>query len=416
MNRIDFHQQDTTQLSAQPQSLSALWRAAVGAGFPVALWRLPNGTEKELIIDGSGDVRTVAIDLDELPMGFAVSPFLNPDGQHTLFLQADWYWRFDEREKVLAEERRLAVEHPAAVRLAQHLERPQPDTVNKATVTVLPPNEGEQEAYEAVIRQAVRQMERGKFRKVVLSRTKALQFEQQPDVVALFNRLCEVYPAAFVSAIFLPEEGQVWLGATPERLVSLDAQGIFRTVSLAGTQSAYNGEGRLKRPSETHWTHKEIEEQALVSRYISDCFKKVHLREYVEEGPKTVMAGNLMHLQTDFTVDTQSANFPQLGTVMTQLLHPTSAVCGMPREAAQRFILQHETHDRELYSGYLGPVNVNGAGQGPTTNLFVNLRCLKLEGEQGTLYAGGGLTKESVPAREWRETELKCQTLLAVIE
>jgi isochorismate synthase len=148
-----------------------------------------------------------------------------------------------------------------------------------------------------------------------------------------------------------------------------------------------------------------------VSRYIIDCFKKIRLREYVESGPKTVVAGNLMHLRTDFAVDTQATNFPQLGTVMLRLLHPTSAVCGMPRPAALLFIATHETHDRELYAGFVGPVNMGGA-----SDLFVHLRCLKLEGQVATLYAGAGLTEDSDPAREWRETELKCRTLLNVME
>ena len=148
----------------------------------------------------------------------------------------------------------------------------------------------------------------------------------------------------------------------------------------------------------------------MVSRYIVNCFKKIRLREYEEEGPKTVLAGNLMHLRTDFSVDTRAVNFPQLGTVMLDLLHPTSAVCGMPKAPALEFILRHETYRREFYSGYLGPINIDRA-----THLFVNLRCLQLREDKAILYAGAGVTAESVAEKEWLETEMKCQTMLRVL-
>jgi len=103
-------------------------------------------------------------------------------------------------------------------------------------------------------------------------------------------------------------------------------------------------------------------------------------------------------------VDMKATNFPQLGTVMLKLLHPTSAVCGMPREAAQEFIAQHENFDRSYFAGFLGPVNL-----GEETNIYVNLRCARLEGEKAWLYAGAGITEDSDPQKEWEETEMKCK-------
>jgi isochorismate synthase len=229
-------------------------------------------------------------------------------------------------------------------------------------------------------------------------------------VVALFDALCDRYPTAFVSAVFLPDTGEIWMGASPETLVSVDAQGVFRTMSLAGTQPASDSAGQSVLPSQARWSHKEIEEQALVSRYIVSCFKKIRLREFEEIGPKTVQAGNLLHLRTDYSVDTQAVAFPQLGTVMLQLLHPTSAVCGMPKAPALDFILKHEAQPRSFYSGYLGPVNI-----GQESHLFVNLRCMRLISNQITYFAGVGITEDSDPAMEWRESVIKMQTLQQVV-
>jgi isochorismate synthase len=95
---------------------------------------------------------------------------------------------------------------------------------------------------------------------------------------------------------------------------------------------------------------------------------------------------------------------------MLNLLHPTSAVCGTPKEAALAWILQTEKHERELYSGYLGPINLASE-----THLFVNLRTVKIRGENAYYFAGCGITEDSIPEKEWQETQMKCQTLQRVI-
>jgi len=197
--------------------------------------------------------------------------------------------------------------------------------------------------------------------------------------------------------------------ATPEILVEQKG-GIFRTISLAGTQSGVDADGFAIAPSQARWSQKEIEEQAFVSRYIIDCFKKIRLREYAEIGPKTISTGNLLHLKTEYLVDTQAMDFPQLPGLMLGLLHPTSAVCGTPKQEAIDFILATENHGRSMYSGYLGPVNLENA-----THLFVNLRTVEIKGNQAVFYAGCGITEDSDPEKEWQETQMKCQTLQRIL-
>jgi isochorismate synthase len=199
----------------------------------------------------------------------------------------------------------------------------------------------------------------------------------------------------------------VWAGATPETLINIDKQNQLQTVALAATQ-AFDGSKYLE---ETTWSQKDIEEQAMVSRYIINCFKKIRLREFEEIGPRTHLSGNIVHLKTNYKVDMEQVAFPELGSVMLDLLHPTSAVCGMPKEITQTFIEQNEGFDREYFSGYLGPVNVLGE-----TNIFVNLRCAKLESSHAVLYAGAGIIANSIPEKEWKETEIKMETMLSVIE
>ena len=407
-----------THISTQVPQLEFFWKTAISEGLPVALWRLPKSTEKQLLIDLSGRTSQTKIDLEELPSGFAMSPFIG----ESLFLKGDLYYHFDQDNQLIENNiqpsSEQAQEFFRKVQLTYD-EQHEDTHISSANFTVNytknfeSPTESSlynEITYAEMVSDAIDAIQRGDMQKVVLSRTKQITLPENFEVVEAFNKLCVAYPNAFVSLVYLPQEKALWLGATPETLISMDKEGIFRTMSLAGTQSAIGPNGEKYHPAEIRWASKEIEEQAFVSRYIIECFKKIRLREYYEVGPKTVQAGNLMHLRTDYSVNTHEVNFPQLGTVMIELLHPTSAVCGMPKEPALRYIAENELHSREYYSGFLGPVNIHDE-----SHLFVNLRTMKIQGNQATLFAGGGITEDSNPVKEWYETEMKSQPLLRVI-
>jgi isochorismate synthase len=270
------------------------------------------------------------------------------------------------------------------------------------------PHTATEAEYRQLVRQGVAAIEAKAVVKVVSSRAARRPLPAGFDPLVAFWELCQKYERAFVSLVSVPGVG-TWLGASPEVLAEVTADGLFHTMALAGTQPLLPG----LAPQDAIWRQKEIEEQALVGRYIVSCFKQLRLREYHETGPRTAVAGELLHLRSDFEVDLK--NVPaasSLGTDMLRLLHPTSAVGGMPKVAALDFLARHEGYDRAYYSGFLGPVNVTAPG---VSRLFVNLRCLQVRAAEAILYAGTGLTVDSDPAREWQETEYKMRTVAAVL-
>jgi isochorismate synthase len=90
-------------------------------------------------------------------------------------------------------------------------------------------------------------------------------------------------------------------------------------------------------------------------------------------------------------------------------LHPTPAVCGLPRERALKLIAQHETHNRNFYAGLIGKKSKQELA------VFVNLRCMQVTKNDFLLYIGGGITQQSIPENEWNETENKAKTLARVL-
>ncbi len=389
-----------------PARLRHLVAGALRTGRPLAVWREPGAAHPQLLVSRSAEAAFTGLPpaLDAgAPAGFAFFPFRDSDHNPALFLPADV--RYDParpeavavapaaRDLVPALTAWLAAPPPAA--LAWH-RSPQPA-----------PHAATQAEYKALVRRGVAAIEEKAVVKVVSSRAARRPLPPGFDPLAAFEKLSAKYPQAMVSLVSGPGVG-TWLGATPEVLAEVTADGIFRTMALAATQPVTAGAS----PRTAIWRQKEIEEQALVARYVVSCFKQLRLREYHETGPRTVVAGQLLHLRTDFEVDLKAVPFPNLGTDMLRLLHPTSAVGGMPKAAALEFLRRHEGYDRAYYSGFLGPVNVAAPG---VARLFVNLRCLQVHAHEAILYAGTGLTMDSDPEREWQETEMKLQTVGSAI-
>lgn len=378
--------------------------AAYKNNYPVALWRLPNTNEVHLLVSFDAATQLKKADLEELGKGFIIAPFDNVT-QHNLFIRSDLQISFDfdevscqfdfEKEKPRHQEERF-IDH-----FFQYLESPAVDTAYHTNKNMTAANLPDYEAYVAHCVSAIKSEQ---VQKVVPARYREVALPGNFDITDQFFQLGEAYPNAFISLTSIPEAG-TWIGATPEILIEQQGD-TFKTVALASTQKR----DPEKPVSETTWNQKEIEEQAMVARYIINCFKKIRLREFEEKGPKTIVAGNLLHLKTNYQVDMAETNFPELGTVMLELLHPTSAVAGMPKPAALEIIREYEGFDREFFSGYLGPVHIDDH-----TNIFVNLRCMQLFENKARLYAGAGVTEDSNPAKELQETEMKLNTLLEVM-
>lgn len=243
--------------------------------------------------------------------------------------------------------------------------------------------------------QAVKKIMSTDLEKVVLSN--AFDMPYDGAGFSLFNRLVSTYENAFVYYWYHPKTAQ-WLGASPEKLIALD-QGEFSTVALAGTLPSDG--------NESEWTKKEIHEQQVVVSSIIEGLSQCEGAKNITVGERsTVKAGKLLHLQTPISAEIVQGSLLSL----LSYLHPTPAVGGLPKAAAMEYILSHEDYDREFYTGFLGPFS-----KGISANLFVNLRCAKLDQKRIKVYTGAGITQGSQPVKEWEEICRKAATFLAVL-
>ncbi|TXG35390.1 chorismate-binding protein [Seonamhaeicola maritimus] len=255
------------------------------------------------------------------------------------------------------------------------------------------------------------------FKKVVLSRMETVSLSEA-NPISIFKKLLDKYASAFVYCWYHPKVG-LWLGATPETLVKIEGN-RFSIMALAGTQ-VYNGTMDVK------WQDKEIQEQKIVTDFIVDCLKPSAESIKISD-TNTVKAGNLLHLKTMISAHLKSDS--NLKKVILAI-HPTPAVCGLPKQAAKDFILEHESYNREFYTGFLGELNlettktprsgrrnVENRAYSITKNstqLYVNLRCMQLLNSEAIIYVGGGVTLSSDPEKEWEETIAKSLVIKSIL-
>ncbi len=248
----------------------------------------------------------------------------------------------------------------------------------------------------SIIETALEKLVLGELQKVIISRVETLTIDKQTPI-KWFKNMCKLYPNTFCYCWYHPKIG-MWLGASPETLISLN-NNSFETIALAGTM-AYQGTTNVQ------WGAKEIEEQQMVVDSMLNALKPIVL--HIEKGKTlTQKAGSLLHLKTLIKGTLKSTS--QLSKLV-EVLHPTSAVCGLPKVKAQAFILDHEGYDRNFYTGYLGEYKPMG-----NTQLYVNLRCMEIEEKQAKIYVGGGITPASDPVLEWEETVNKSKIMKAIL-
>ncbi|CAM1347358.1 chorismate-binding protein [Tenacibaculum insulae] len=264
--------------------------------------------------------------------------------------------------------------------------------------TIFTTDNSSEEKHCNLVKKGIEAINNHLFKKVVLSRKETVNITDF-NATKTLKKLLINYPNAFTYLWFHPKVG-LWAGATPETLVKIE-NNRFKTMSLAGTQ--------VFNDSETvSWQPKEIEEQQFVTDYITDKLSTI-CKKTEKSNAETIKAGNLLHLRTLITGEIATEN-----SVLIQKLHPTPAVCGLPLEPSKEFILKSEDYDRGYYTGFLGELNI-AVNDKNTSELFVNLRCMEIKKNTAYIFVGGGITKESNPKKEWKETVAKTKTMKKVL-
>jgi salicylate biosynthesis isochorismate synthase/menaquinone-specific isochorismate synthase len=276
-----------------------------------------------------------------------------------------------------------------------------PDPVTSARVAGAAPPEH----YESAVARAVERIRSGEIEKVVLAREVRVHAPAEIEPAPLFDALRAAFPACYCYLVGTPELS--FIGASPELLVRRDGARA-QTVALAGTtrRSADPSVDDLLGEQLLQGA-KEREEQAIVARRIERNLRPVSVWVAAADEPVLVKVQNVQHLATP--IRAQLAD-PVPCVELAGRLHPTPAVGGEPRDDAYRLIPALEGLDRGWYAGTVGWTDLSEDGE-----FCVAIRCALLRGSVAHLYAGNGIVRDSDPADELAETEVKLQALLPLL-
>jgi salicylate biosynthesis isochorismate synthase/menaquinone-specific isochorismate synthase len=261
------------------------------------------------------------------------------------------------------------------------------------------------EHYEAAVARAVERIRAGAFEKIVLAREVTVHAPTPHDAAAVFGVLRAGFESCYT---FCAGRGDAsFVAASPELLIRRDGHRA-QTVALAGStrRSAdpavddHLGEQLLH-------SDKDREEQAIVVRRIARALRPHAVWVAAPDEPTLIKVANIQHLATP--IRAQLAH--PLGAIeLAGLLHPTPAVGGEPMNIAGPLIPALEGLDRGWYAGAVGWTDANDDGE-----FCVALRCALLRGTEARLYAGVGVVRDSDPAAELNETEIKLGALLPIL-
>jgi len=261
-------------------------------------------------------------------------------------------------------------------------------------------------AWTVAVESAAARLRAGDAAKVVLAREVLARGDGVVSAAMVARSLRAAYPSCFTYLI-TGADGTAFAGASPELLVRRSGDRAF-SQPMAGSvaRGATDAEDeRLARQLED--SAKDEVEHRVVSEFVVEALGPFS-RSVSAPPPEVVRFTNIQHLATSVTAELLSP--PADALELAAALHPTPAVGGWPRAAADRLIDELEGMERGWYAGAVGWIDAHGDGE-----FAVALRCGLLWEDGARLYAGVGVMPDSDPARELEETELKFKALLTAL-
>ncbi|WP_031407519.1 isochorismate synthase [Geobacillus vulcani] len=278
-------------------------------------------------------------------------------------------------------------------------------SVSKRLPPLMANEEEEKERWLAAVREAIAAIRARELDKVVLARARRLTFAEAVDAAAVLGRLREQQPFSYLFAF--EQDGRCFLGASPEQLVQKEGE-TCRSVCLAG--SVRRGGGLEEDERLGAWLQqdrKNREEHQFVVQMIGRLFASVCDTVEMPPAPQLLKLPHIQHLCT-----------PVIGhgcrersvLRLVELMHPTPALGGTPRDRALEAIGALEPLDRGWYAAPIGWVDGEGNGE-----WAVAIRSALLVGKEAVLFAGCGIVADSHPDSEYEETNVKMIPMLSAL-
>ncbi len=256
--------------------------------------------------------------------------------------------------------------------------------------------------WDEMITTATRRISAGELNKVVLSRVAELQFESRVNFLPILRHLADHYAECY-RFLFEPRPHHAFYGASPELLVGLQGSQL-QTMGLAGSIGRDDSpEADQALSDELLNSKKDRHEHQIVVDKIRDRLEPITDSLSIPE-MGLLKLSNIQHIYTPIRGELKQAE----GVLsVVEVLHPTPALGGDPRDIAMQVISDLEPIPRGWYGAPVGWIDSNLDGQ-----FSVAIRSAVAQESRVWVYSGAGIVGDSVPQKEWDETALKFRPML----
>ena len=246
----------------------------------------------------------------------------------------------------------------------------------------------------------------GDIFQVVLSRK--YEFNISGDLLSIYKSLRMINPSPYM--YYFKSNDLNIIGASPEMLVRVTDNQI-ETFPIAGTRPRDGDvEANKKLTDELLSDEKERAEHVMlvdlarndvgqISRFGSvkvPEFMQVHQFSHVQHIVSKVI-GELKDEMDCFEA--------------VRAIFPAGTVSGAPKIRAMEIIQELEKESRGPYAGALGYFSKNMCA-----DFAITIRTLVVKGNKAYIQAGAGIVADSVPEKEWFETEQKASALIDALK
>lgn len=262
------------------------------------------------------------------------------------------------------------------------------------------------EKFEQMVEKAKQYIYAGDIFQVVLSRR--YEFKVRNDFLSFYSALRDLNPSPYM--YFLKFENVHIVGSSPEMLVRVDGN-LVETFPIAGTRPFLeNPVENRKLQEELLSDPKELAEHIMLVDLARNDIGRVAKYGTVDV-PELMKIHKFSHVQ--HIVSRVVGKLRRGKTCFDALssVFPAGTVTGAPKVRAMEIIEELEPVRRGPYAGAVGYFSFNG-----NADFAIAIRTLFAKNSYGYVQAGAGIVADSVPEKEWLETEHKAKALLKAME
>ena len=263
-----------------------------------------------------------------------------------------------------------------------------------------------QRFYEKAVEKAKEYVTQGDIFQVVLS--KRFDFNIEGDLTGFYRALRAINPSPYM--YFLKSGDVQIVGSSPEMLARIENRTV-ETFPIAGTRPvAASGVENRQLARELLADPKERAEHVmLVDLARNDVgkvskFGSVRVPEFMQVQRYSHVQHIVSRVVGDLKDDLES--YDALRSVF-----PAGTVSGAPKVRAMEIIDELEPTRRGPYAGAAGYFSYNG-----NADFAITIRTLFSEKNRAHIQVGAGIVADSVPEREWFETEHKASALMKALQ